>query len=68
MVPRLTVQFSPLSVETAIAEKFVVHWPGLPHCLTDMKLTYCVVPTEMPAVGNDGHFGWGEIETVDDLF
>ena len=46
-----TVQFSPLSLETATAEKFVDHCPGAPHLLTDMKLTYCVVPTEIPAVG-----------------
>src|ERR1700682_2605823 len=44
-------QFSPLSGDIAIAEKFVVHPPGLSHCLMDMKLTYWVLPTEMPAVG-----------------
>jgi hypothetical protein len=46
-----TVQLSPLSVETATAEKSVDHCPGLPHWLTDMKLTYCLLPIEIPAVG-----------------
>jgi hypothetical protein len=46
-----TVQFSPLSLETATAEKFVDHCPAAPHLLTDMKFTCCVVPTEIPAVG-----------------
>ena len=46
-----TVQFSPLSFETATAEKFVDHCPGAPQLLTDMKFTYCVVPMDIPAVG-----------------
>ena len=44
-------QCSPLSGDTAIAEKFVVQRPSLSQFLMDMKLTYWVLPTEMPAVG-----------------
>lgn len=46
-----TVHVSPLSLETATAEKFVDHDPGWPQALIDMKLTYWVVPTEIAAVG-----------------
>src|SRR5690606_2580467 len=51
MLSRGTVHVSPLSVDTATAEKFVDHCPGAPHWATDMKFTYCVEPTEIPAVG-----------------
>ena len=40
-----------MSGDTAIAEKFVVHEPGLSQLLIDMKLMYCVVPTAIPDVG-----------------
>ena len=46
-----TVQFSPLSSDTATAEKLVDHCPGSPHWLTDVKFTNCQVPTEIAAVG-----------------
>lgn len=46
-----TVHVSPLSVEYATAEALVHHSPGSPQARTDMKLMYCVPPTEMPAVG-----------------
>jgi Domain of unknown function (DUF4185) len=55
ILDRGTVQVSPLSLETATAEKLVDHWPGAPHWLTDMKLTYCVVPT----VWGDQNFQMG---------
>jgi hypothetical protein len=50
-VPGYTPQCSPLSGDTAIAEKFVVHRPSLSQFLMDMKLTNWVLPTEIPAVG-----------------
>src|SRR5215208_1678652 len=44
-------QRSPLSGDTAIAEKFVVHEPLASQLLIDMKLRYWAPPAEMPAVG-----------------
>ncbi len=40
-----------MSGDTAMPEKFVVHRPSLSQLLIDMKLTYWLPPTEMPAVG-----------------
>ncbi len=37
-MPGYTAQFSPLSRDIAIAEKFVDHEPGLSQFLIDMKL------------------------------
>src|SRR3954451_14144480 len=44
-------QGSPLSGDTAIAEKFVVHAPLASQLLIDMKLRYWARPAAMPAVG-----------------
>ena len=65
---RCDVRRAALFVETAIAEKFVDHWPGLPHCLTDMKLTYWVCPNGDACGRNDRHLGLCEAKTIDDLF
>ena len=50
-VPGYTPHVSPLSPETAIAEKLVVHSPLPSQLLMDMKFMNCFPPAATPAVG-----------------
>src|SRR5262249_33107739 len=50
-VPGKTPQLWPLSIDLAIAEKFVAQSPSRPQFLMDMKFMYWVLPMEMAEVG-----------------
>jgi hypothetical protein len=53
--------------DIAIAEKFVVHWPLLPHSFDGHEVDVLGSPDGDAGRRNDSRLRWHQVEPVDDL-